>query len=518
MSTPCHALVYRDVKERVSLADACQSLAGELEHFLQVRDDESFLSAFLRAAEIETALTDSHQEPFLFTNLLARDLVGNSSVQAKIETAEFVLRSLKSPPDKQLVISRPEGFAFYGLHPLDYADVLNEIDLSGTQPIAVIGIRTIGLALGYVVVNSLIQGCGANREIQFFSVRPIGHPYDRRCEFDKEQQHRVLQFRQGRFFIVDEGPGLSGSSFLSVGEALAALGVKHEQITFLCSRNREPEQLVTPSGAERWRNFKTVVVPNNHGAPRATTDEVFEYQGLGHYGDAVRRRINALATAGFTTHVSCAANGFSRAVAVRGRRLSQPDLSSELLDRMAHYLACRVRLCGVPLEAVCRESLANMARFNFLQAIGRELPSDFALPLERPVVADAQMMPHTWLQPSDGPLLKLDCGTHGDNHFYPGPVDIAWDVAGAIVEWQMNEKQRDYFIAHYNESANDNVNARLEPYIAAYAAFRNGYCRMAASSMAHEPAEQARLLRDAERYRCVLAEQIRPVAAAAAYE
>ncbi len=252
----------------------------------------------------------------------------------------------------------------------------------------------------------------------------------------------------------------------------------------------------------------------------ADGERTFEYHGLGRYGRDVRQRIDALAWAGFTVPALRAANGFSRTnLHLAGCRLSKCDLGETVINRMAEYVAVRAKVCAVSQDAVHIHELESMAQFNFQQSTGRELPTDFSLSVRRPVIADAQMMPHTWLKTfKRGSLLKLDCGTHGDNHFFPGPVDIAWDIAGAIVEWEMSDGHRRLFLARYNDLSKEDVSQRLDPYITAYAAFRNGYCRMAASAMAHDPAEQARLLRDAERYRCALMEQAsRPIAAAAAY-
>ncbi len=233
----------------------------------------------------------------------------------------------------------------------------------------------------------------------------------------------------------------------------------------------------------------------------ANGKSIFEYHGLGRYGDAVRHRINTLAQAGFTLRATRAANGFSRVPAAAGCRFSKYELSCPVIERIAEYLAFRAESFAVNAEADLTANLAAMARFNFKQATGRELPADFSLPVHRPTISDSQMMPHTWFKPfAQGPLLKLDCGTHGDGHFYPGPVDSAWDVAGAIIEWEMHDAYREYFLTWYDRSANDDVSERLQPYLVAYAAFRNGYCRMAASAMSGDVAEQERLTRDARRY------------------
>ena len=171
-------------------------------------------------------------------------------------------------------------------------------------------------------------------------------------------------------------------------------------------------------------------------------------------------------------------------------------------------------------ERVAALEIENMARFNFAQATGRELAADFVLPLQRPFISDSQMMPYQWFQPEDGGnLLKLDAAAHGDNHFFPGPVDIAWDAAGAIIEWEMDEVHTEYFSRRYRELSQDEIGRRLSAYLVAYAAFRNGYCRMAASTMANDPAEAQRLLRDANRYRAVLEELVpEKTLSAAAYE
>src|SRR5262249_16894970 len=143
-------------------------------------------------------------------------------------------------------VSPPEGFAYYALHPMDFA----AIACVGRYEycVAVIGIRTIGTALSAMVVAGLHkQGIEASRT----TVRPEGHPYDRRTSFSPDQLAWIKQQSQrgAAFVVVDEGPGLSGSSFLSVGEALKALGVAGDRITFLGTRDLDPDQLCTRDGA-----------------------------------------------------------------------------------------------------------------------------------------------------------------------------------------------------------------------------------------------------------------------------
>jgi hypothetical protein len=124
---------------------------------------------------------------------------------------------------------------------------------------------------------------------------------------------------------------------------------------------------------------------------------------------------------------------------------------------------------------------------------------DIRLKLERPVIADGRMHPHEWLRTSDGQVLKADSGSHGDDHFYPGPTDIAWDLAGAIVEWRMRPAQTRFFLEAYRRSSGDNAVSRIDDFVTAYVTFRRAYCLMAANAV-HGSEEQGRLERAAAGY------------------
>ena len=58
-------------------------------------------------------------------------------------------------------------------------------------------------------------------------MRPEGHPFDRILRWSDKQLAWFAKASRAdaMFVIVDEGPGLSGSSFLSVAEALCDAGV-----------------------------------------------------------------------------------------------------------------------------------------------------------------------------------------------------------------------------------------------------------------------------------------------------
>jgi hypothetical protein len=169
------------------------------------------------------------------------------------------------------------------------------------------------------------------------------------------------------------------------------------------------------------------------------------------------------------------------------------------LVRLAEYCAFRLQAFAVDLSDL--DALQKMADHNL-----RELGLDFTvdLCLERPVLADGRMQPHEWLLSNEGKLLKTDSGSHGDDHFFPGPTDIAWDLAGAIIEWQMNEHQMAEFMDRYHRASGDDPSARIDSFIKAYTAFRLANCLMAANAMKGSK-EQPRLQRAANGYRAVLA-------------
>ena len=71
--------------------------------------------------------------------------------------------------------------------------------------IVVIGLRSIGTALAATVAGALAHPVAA------ITVRPHGHPFEREIAVTDEFA-TVLAEPTARYVVVDEGPGLSGSS------------------------------------------------------------------------------------------------------------------------------------------------------------------------------------------------------------------------------------------------------------------------------------------------------------------
>lgn len=531
-------LVFRDGRRRVSGAGLKSALMAQLVEFSDASPKDLKLGALLCAGELECAIADALFDcsPCFarLSDVLAEAFLAGQLTDHFQNTKEAVAQA---PVPENVTVSTPEGFAYYALQPSAYAQVLDRLPLL-PERVVVIGIRSIGATLSAVTAAAArLRGSQAIR----FTVRPAGHPYNRGTEFLPNQLHIIQRGIAGNacFLIVDEGPGLSGSSFLSVAEALEVAGVAREKIILLSAHEPNPETLCSTNAAQRWRRFRCVPVasepfrPTGAGAfvgggewrsglfhdesewPAVWSNmervkylatenredrggKLLKFVGLGHYGGGVLEREKRVAEAGFAPMPRPEENGFVSYPWLNSRPMVAADLSHDILIRLAEYCAFRAKAFSISGANI--RSLQEMVDHN-LAEFGFDLP--VALKLERPVVADGRMQPHEWIMSSESKLLKTDCGSHGDDHFYPGPTDIAWDLAGAIVEWRMNVAQSAEFLRLYSRTIGDDPSARITDYIHAYTVFRCAYCKMAANAM-QGTAEQVRLDRATSTYAALL--------------
>jgi hypothetical protein len=532
-------LVFRDGQRLMSGRAMKTALAQQLRLLQGFFHPAEILSALLRAGEFECALADSGAPTTQVeevTDALAEALVNRAAV-LNLKGMLGILDDVPVP--ERLEISIPEGFAFYGLHPLAFADVLQELPALPPRT-AVVGIRSIGATLSAVTAAALRARSFQAKRI---TVRPTGHPYNRRTEFSRQQLDFVRKeiSASQMFLVVDEGPGLSGSSFLSVAEALVRVGVASEKIVLICSHAADANHLCAQDAASRWRQFRCVVVPSQPRRPtdaqvwigggewrryllrneaawpsswlsferlkylsgQSTEARFYKFAGFGRYGDEVLQREEKAAAAGFGPLQSIESDGYMSYPFVDGCPMSATDLSESVLARLAAYCGFRARAFAADAEIAL---LQQMAEHN-LEEMKFGLPVD--LQVERGVIPDGRMQPHEWLLTGKGQMLKTDSGSHGDDHFFPGATDIAWDLAGAIVEWQMNAAQAESFLEMYRHASGDDARARIADYMKAYSVFRCAYCMMAANAMQGSE-EQARLERAAVTYRASL-QQLAPV-------
>jgi len=558
-------LIYRDGGRDVPAGELLQALSACVRLSPDAVERELLLQALLRAGELECALADVASpaaetaasltdalaerwltEPHAVTPAIAA-LLKRLSRAALLNERQNPQVSGEKPAANlghhlpgTVRISPPEGFAYYTLHPLAYADVVARQQHCPPM-LGVIGIRSIGTTLS-AVVAAAARARGAHAER--ITARPGGHPFDRRAQFTAQQRDWVTRLhRQGaEFYVVDEGPGLSGSSLLSLAEALEACGVTRERITLVCGHEPNLEQLCARDAALRWRRFRCLVaghathiptdVAEDLGGGRwrqrlATVPDVacadwpascvgferskflsrdgkrlFKFEGLGHY--SVEARARALHRAGFGPAVERAEHGFLAYEFLPAQPLHADKLDAAILQRLAQYCAFRARAFRQPDAASAAARLCEMLQVNARELLQVESSVQPPATAGVPVICDSRMQPHEWIRTADGRILNTDAASHGDDHFYPGPCDIAWDVAGAIVEWRMATDAANRFIHEFERMSGDRLEERLGFYLAAYAAFRAGFCRMGIQVSAGDGEEIARLERDAHYYERVL--------------
>jgi hypothetical protein len=523
-------LVFREGRRTVPGPALCDHFRASLDQLTS----HHVLDILLRAGELECALADA-QSPLTasvaaVTDALSAGLVGGSPGAPLTWTPDLQI-------PESLTISRPEGFAYYGLHPLDYAEAVERIPYAN-RDLAVLGIRSIGTTLSAVVTAAARRR--TQGRAQRITVRPCGHPFDRVLHLTPrdrqwiENAHRA----EAHFVVVDEGPGLSGSSFLAVAEALVRVGVPENRITLLGSTVPDLNALRAPDAATRWARFHLLTVTSGQRKPGEASlwlgggkwralfagatpwhaswtcferqkylsqdgRHLFKFEGLSPYGDEVLQRGRALARAGFSPSVSRAEDGFLDYDWLEGARVHPQKVTASELERLAEYCAWRAAAFGCPSAT----PLETMLLTNLQEEFGEGVHSPSTMEYRRVAVVDGRMHPHEWRLARDRRLMKLDSTTHGDDHFFPGPADIAWDLAGAIVEWNLNRPAAEYMIARYALLTGDDPRPRLPAYLPAYAMFRLGYCRMAAESMRGSE-EAARFRREAEHYRTFSLEHV----------
>jgi hypothetical protein len=515
VSSP-NLLVFRDDRRRVHGPRQKSALLSAIRGLSRNPSADQIVTPLLLAGEMECAVADAGGDSIhhlqKVTDQLAEALVQGSGIHKEQLCGLLVQAAVP----KDLEISTAEGFAYYALHPLAFAEVWS---LLGTLPqqLVVIGIRSIGTTLSAVVAAAARKhGASTVRT----TVRPSGHPYNRQTNFSHDQLQLVKEGlrHNSSFLIVDEGPGLSGSSFLSVAEALVSAGVSAVNIVLVCSHQPNLKALCAEDAPRRARCFRWVAAPaiqqsvQADGATfigggewrrRLISDEnlwpaawtnferlkylaesengektLLKFLGLGPYGEQVRAREEQIAASNFAPFPKRENGGFASYPWIAGRPLCSADLSCAVVERLAAYCAFRANAFAASLDNL--HALEFMAQHN-----ARELGagSDIRLCLERPVVADGQMHPHERLMTGEGQILKTDSGIHGDDHFFPGITDIAWDLAGAMIEWRMNPAQRQAFLEAYERFSGDSPGARITGFLCAYAVFRSAWCSMAAHAL-----------------------------------
>ena len=481
------------------------------------------IDSLIHAGELEAALADagtqSTSSAAAVTDALALNLCTGTF---GTDDPELLTRKIEAPP--LISISPPEGFTYYALHPLDFARAADEI-ARVSDVFAVIGIRSIGTTLSAVTAAALgAQGKRAAR----ITVRPVGHPYARAFEFTPDHKRWIAEqeLKGAHFLVVDEGPGRSGSTFLSVGEALRRTGIAGERITIVGSRQFDPQSLCVADAVERWQQFHFISTTpgvrnrfqnwrylgggdwrmyfceKEQDWPESWTQmerfkvlspdgrEFVKFEGMGRIGREAGERAHVLAESGFSPETFGTADGFISYAAIHGKHLGPHDLSSTILKRIARY--CAFRMSEFRCDETQSSQLEEMLTYNLEQEFGREFRITAGRLTSVPILVDGRMQPYEWIASSSGRIVKTDGISHGDNHFFPGPCGITWDLAGAAIEWSLDRDSTDFLLNRFRQFSGIDITHDFKLYLLAYCVFRLGFCKMARSTV-HGSMEEKRL-------------------------
>lgn len=255
-------LVYGDVERTETVGDRQRAIEAQLDRVSALppggERHEALAAAFIGASELIQGLVDAdfqargfdalspvHVDGIACLSVLAHGLAqswrSGFSQGAPPDMVRDKLRGFD--PGLTIRTKRAEGYAFYALYPESYVAAAARSGLGpGTQ---VIGIRSIGAGLAALVAATL----GAGPPL---TLRPVGHPYHRQVQVDPEIIGRLTRNPDAAFAIVDEGPGLSGSSFGAVADWLEAAGVSRERIHFFPSHPGPLGPQASSGHRERW--------------------------------------------------------------------------------------------------------------------------------------------------------------------------------------------------------------------------------------------------------------------------
>ena len=269
-------LVYGDpatrtVEARAKLAGIARAL-GDMDAMpAGIARHGALVAAFIEAGELAQGVADAEfaarggcddrspagDAALAFLTCLAK-VVRSSWESGFAESdpvpAEASLAALGAAPLPEVLENkRAEGFAFYALYPEAYLVAARAAGLPFGGRTKVIGIRSIGTALGALVAAAVEAPPPV-------TLRPIGHPFRRELSLSEDMVSELLADPAARFAVADEGPGLSGSSFGAVADFLEERGVASERIHFFPSHGGEPGPQASPRHRAWWARAHRHVV------------------------------------------------------------------------------------------------------------------------------------------------------------------------------------------------------------------------------------------------------------------
>ncbi|OHV81885.1 hypothetical protein [Ensifer sp. LCM 4579] len=584
-------LVYGDSKRSESADALCEAIAERLAKIERqapgIARHMGLVGVLLNAGELAQGLSDIEFKSIGADEVSsARKAAGGLLIQiadlvvhswlhdfawgpADALRMSALLRELRKP--EALSIREGEGFAFYGLYPESYIEAAVRSKLSSNK--VVIGIRSIGTSLSAVVSAAI--GAAAPE-----TVRPVGPPYRKRIAIAPELSRQLLRDPHADFAIVDEGPGLSGSSFGSVADWLEEHAGRERRIHFFPGHKGDLGPEATRRHRVRWKASPRHVVDMDElllgsvrpthrlacwvsdivgplerplqdiscGAWRRATagdqrawppaDRRFErrkflahtanglwlvkFAGLGDIGERKYAKARLLAAAGFTPPLAGLCHGFLVQKWVSAHFAARDLQRADFVAHLGEYLAFRARRLPAPKTGGASLSkLCEMTVMNTEEALGAAVARSVRARVDNalryadllvPIDTDNRLHSWEWLSAGERGFLKTDALDHSEGHDLVGAQDVAWDIAGAAVEFDLSPEETAKLRAAVSDGCLRAVNAELQAVFELfYLAFQIGLWATAKKSA---PADEAsRLEAVASRYVNCLRQRTLEVAA-----
>jgi hypothetical protein len=475
----------------------------------------------------------------------------SASIKQAVGRFDVELQCLyESLGDQELEIRIPEGFAWYALYPDSYAqkaeDWSHRFGGSGAD-VSIVGLRSIGTALSAVVAQTLrkrglaVRGCA--------TVRPSG----------------VAPFRYAMLppgigpasqnIVVDEGPGLSGSSMIAVAQAFVDRGADPDSIHFFAGHGYGPgasaganatawwndrriwttspdatliggrllpdalasaaeactgepaDGPAVPLGTAGWQRLAglrslpppvapIIEAPKKLVRLRSGRRVILKFAGLALANRQLwwDREVDPRRIANRTyVPVEAHCHGWEASPWVEGLRLTGADASIAFVEghlgpwiaaastkwlqpgevqdgisRIAEALSAWAEMHDDRSSAALIEAIAERA----LAKVGSE---------PQPCYGDGRLAPHEWIREPDGTVRKVDAGGHDCDHTWVGRQPIAWDLAGAEVEWSLGRRRTGALKAIVQQLTGYSCSEETRAfYTAGYCAFRAAAARYSA--------------------------------------
>lgn len=388
-----------------------------------------------------------------------------------------------------------EGFLYRGYFPEGFFNSAEKFyNDFNPETVYCIGIRSIGISFSAAAAAFLDdKGC----KIHLVSLRTRGDYENRYISLNPKFLEKLNKNKNAFYLIIDEGSGLRGSSFDAVAEYLSSRGVNDEKIIFLS----------TPSDVkERWNKYKKYVTTFNElwiesGKLQelVSLDPIIPYSdkeklkfiaqnslgkllikfiGLGEFGRSVYNKLKRLSDNEFIPQILAFKSGFLISNSIIGTPLLK-DYRSRSFFRFAASYFMFIENNFKCTQSKTSEEIFNMTKENIERSLGcewskklLERKEDFIEHIRKDAcLIDRNIQPNKWIK-AQGRYYKTDPFEDLADHIFPECLNITWNIASFIIEFNLDEDETSIFLNNFPSEKINRLKEDIPFYSIAYCAFR----------------------------------------------